>query len=696
MRLSNQNPKTAHLALLLFGAGLLFLPLAYPGWQGTSSDLLPKRTILYLLGLGISAVWFWAARSGPTVWRHTPLTLPAVLYVLFNLLSLSWAINFFSGWIEAIQLLVLLLLFLAFIAFFRPHHILLLIQSNTLSGLLVSLIGIAQYLGIGFETILSVGLPSSTFIFRNLAASYLVGSIPLGFLAFLLDPVPPRKLLWGISTGIMSLFLFYTRTRGAWVGLAGACFLAILLVLTQRPLRESLYSLLRSTFSLPLIRWGMPICLLAFLGGTILPAETSKKIIQQFDEKKTTAFTAAASLLIPGSDRGRFVMWEHTGEMVLDYPLLGVGLDNWEFVFPLYDKGDKITTDSEPVRPHNDFLWIVAELGLIGFCIYLWLLITAARTAWHLFQTGTPEIRATALVSIVGLGGLLGHSLFSFPKEQPASATLFWFHLALLGLLSAREKSPAKSPLLRLVPILGILIAGIALYLNWRHISFDRHFYRARAYESATQWSNAYREISLALDQGTFDHRARFLKARYLQQAGQPQAAETAYLSALKIHPNYAHSHHNLGGLYAVRKAWPKAITSYQKALDIHPGYIQARIHLGNAYVATGQFEKALGEFQTIIRYNPDYADAYSNLGAIYLRQNRLDNAIAAFQSALTRDPEYAEAYNNIGYAYEQKGRYRESIDAYTNLLKYWKGDPAYRQTVLRRIETLRPHLEDQ
>ncbi len=681
---------STRLALGLTAAALLLLPLVYHPDLGTP-DLLPKRMLLYALGLGTSAAWLWAALSGASSWIRTPLSLPTGAYALINLLSLAWANNPFSGLVEAAQILVLVLLTLGLIALLRPHHILPLAQFSALGGLLVSVIGIAQYLGLGFENIPSVGLPSGTFIFRNLAASYLIGAIPLGLLALLLDPRSLRKILWGVCTAAMALFLVYTRTRGAWVGLAGAFILALLLLLVQPAVRKALRSTVEQALSARFVRGGLALCILVLLIGVALPSRTSKKVIQRFDEQKSTALTAAATILISGGGRGRTAMWKHTLRMIADRPLLGVGLDNWEFAYPPYDQGDKITSAAEPVRPHNDFLWIASELGLVGFCIYLWLLVTAARTGLRLLRTGTPETQAIVLASAVGLAALLGHSLFSFPKEQPASAALFWFHLTVLGLLSARREPPAATRRTAwAVPCLALLLSIGALTLNGRQIAFDRHFFRARMYEEARRWLAGYNEISLALTHGTFDHRARFLQARFLHRAGRTTEAEAAYRRALEAHPNYAHTHHNLGGIYTAQKKWAKAIASYLRALEIRPNYFQARIHLGNAYVATGRLDAAARAFETVLRQSPESAEAHGNLGAVYVHLGDLDRAIVELREAIRFRPDHAEAYNNLAYAYEQTGRYPEAAAAYEGLLQHWKGDAAYRETVRRHLEALR------
>ena len=699
--MKTSNPTRIPLGLLSLGllllplVGLLVLPSVLPGLG--AGDLLAKRMLLYILAFGLSAIWLLSAIRMTASMPTLPLALPATAYVAFNLFSLSWAINPFSGIVEAAQLVALLIIFFGIVFFLGTNHILTLAQFSAVGGLLVSIIGIGQYLGRGFEWIPSVGLPSGGFLFRHLAAAYLVGNIPFGLLAISLDPSRLRKILWSIATTSMSLFLVYTRTRGAWIGLGGAILLACIYLGFNRPLRQNLAGRFGLQVRCRALFLGVSVTLIVLVGGALLPTRTSKEVYQRFDEKKSSPAVAATSLLAPGSDRGRLAMWKHTIEIIADNPLTGVGLDNWEFVYPRYDRGDKITGASEPVRPHNDFLWIASELGLIGLALYLWLLFVAFRTVHRLLQRGSEEAQATVLACGVALVALLGHSCFSFLRERPAPSALSWLSLGIISLLSAQRTSPRGHSGFRVaVPALGLLISLGALYLTWRHIHFDRYFHRALAYAESDAWTAVERETRLALRNGTFDHRARFLLAKALQGNGRFEEAERAYLGAQLVHPNYAHTHHNLGRVYEAKKDWSRAITSFRRAIEINPGYDKARIHLGNAYVSTGRLDEAIREFQHVVSRgsaSEEHVEARGNLGVAYLQIGDLDQAMAELQGAIRWRPNYPEALNNLAYVYELKGLYRESIQAYQSVLRHWKGDPSYRETIERHIQTLQSQI---
>jgi tetratricopeptide (TPR) repeat protein len=678
----------------LLSAGLLLLPLAFDPWYGIP-DLLLKRLLIYAVVLGLGLAWITVASGGPTWQPRSGLVLPAVGYVLLGFLSLFWATTPFHGLVEATRLLVLALLFVAVQVLIRMDGLITVARCSTVGGAALAAIGVCQYLGLAFEWIPSVGMPSGTFAFRNLAASYLIGCLPLALLAIALESTAWRRLLWAGCAALMALFLLYTRTRGAWVGTGLALIIACVVALYHGPLRRTLALTFKGIFATRLLRLGLPLLACAWLVAAFLPSHTSPGVIQQFDEQKTSAATTAVSMLSVGSDRGRLDMWKHTLDMVWDHPLLGVGLDNWEFVYPLYDTGvepGKITAASEPVRPHNDFLWILSELGLVGLGLYLWLLGAAWVAARRVFRSGEATKQLCALAALAGIVALLGHSFFSFPKEQPAPAALFWLHLGIVGVVSSRISTGQKRDSINtMLPVMAVAVVICAIVLTFRQVRFDEHFQKARLLASQSSWRSGAQQMALAIDQGAFDHRASFLQARYLQRAGLQPEAEQAYREALAVHPNYAHSHHNLGGTLAAQGRWGEAIESYTNALSLRPQYLEARTNLGYAYAAAGRLDEAETTFRDVLRQAPSSAVALGNLGAVYLKKGHTQHAIRCLKEAVRIRPEYGEAYSNLGYALEQAGDTAEAIKAYSRLLDLWHGDR--RAGILDHIANLRTSL---
>lgn len=69
-------------------------------------------------------------------------------------------------------------------------------------------------------------------------------------------------------------------------------------------------------------------------------------------------------------DNERVLLWTSTWKMFLDYPLLGVGFDNWQdFYSKLYIS--PWAKEPDLPSPHNLFLLVLAETGIVGLTAYL-------------------------------------------------------------------------------------------------------------------------------------------------------------------------------------------------------------------------------------------------------------------------------------------------------------------------------------
>ncbi len=164
--------------------------------------------------------------------------------------------------------------------------------------------------------------------------------------------------------------------------------------------------------------------------------------------------------------------------------------------------------------------------------------------------------------------------------------------------------------------------------------------------------------------------------AQVLSQSGRFDEAIAECQKALKIKPDFAAAHNNLGSALLQNKqsgdgargqdgAVDEAIEHYRKALQIKPDFTQAHSNLGNALLQKGQMDEAIAQFQKTLEMEPNYAEAEFSLGNAFLQKREVNEAIAHYQNALEIDPDYSEARYNLGNAFVAEGKYSESIAAY-------------------------------
>lgn len=124
----------------------------------------------------------------------------------------------------------------------------------------------------------------------------------------------------------------------------------------------------------------------------------------------------------------RGVVWNDTMKLVKDFPVFGVGFGTFRYIFPKYKT---LLTQGIWDFPHNDYLQVLAEGGVVSLVSFLWLLFNALRM---LTWKKLPLARGAA----AGFVAILIHSFFDFNLQIPANAYIFVTLIA-IGWISVRE-----------------------------------------------------------------------------------------------------------------------------------------------------------------------------------------------------------------------------------------------------------------
>jgi O-antigen ligase len=110
--------------------------------------------------------------------------------------------------------------------------------------------------------------------------------------------------------------------------------------------------------------------------------------------------------------------------MLAKRPILGWGLGSFEYVYPRFRS---FYTSQFVDKAHNDYLQLAAETGLLGLCAGVWFLCVTLRCAWGKAHKWATDINGAVSVAVlVGVVGILVHSLVDFNLQIPANAALFY------------------------------------------------------------------------------------------------------------------------------------------------------------------------------------------------------------------------------------------------------------------------------
>ena len=169
--------------------------------------------------------------------------------------------------------------------------------------------------------------------------------------------------------------------------------------------------------------------------------------------------------------------------------------------------------------------------------------------------------------------------------------------------------------------------------------------------------------------------------AEALSESGRFDEAIAECQKALKIKPDFAAAHNNLGaalvenqrggdGARRQNGAVDEAIVHYRRALQIKPDFTQAHSNLGNALLLKGQVDEAIAQFQSALEIDPNHAEARYGLGNAFVAEGKYSESIAAYETAVRIRPDYFEAHYNLGCVLATIGKTGEALKEFNEALR--------------------------
>ena len=144
----------------------------------------------------------------------------------------------------------------------------------------------------------------------------------------------------------------------------------------------------------------------------------------------------------------RLSLWQGGLEIFLDHPLFGVGPDNLEENYLLYN--DPPETPRGFTHLHNNVVQIAAESGVVGLLTWLWIWVAYFRCmagAHRRVDADDASGRALLFGSLAAVLGFLAAGLFECNYRDSEVASLVFFAMALPFSIDAvsQENRPARS-----------------------------------------------------------------------------------------------------------------------------------------------------------------------------------------------------------------------------------------------------------
>ncbi len=125
----------------------------------------------------------------------------------------------------------------------------------------------------------------------------------------------------------------------------------------------------------------------------------------------------------------RLQLWQASLAMLRDHPILGIGLDNFLYLYRQEYLPPGASAEPNLSHPHNLVLHFWLALGLPGLAAFLWLLWTFVRCAWRR-ATASLEQRLLALGALGSMADCVVHGLGDNSYFLVDLAFCFWLTLA--------------------------------------------------------------------------------------------------------------------------------------------------------------------------------------------------------------------------------------------------------------------------
>jgi hypothetical protein len=297
----------------------------------------------------------------------------------------------------------------------------------------------------------------------------------------------------------------------------------------------------------------------------------------------------------------RAYVWQKTYEVLQNFKITGAGANNWQIVFPSCSLPPvyRITVLNVTFqRPHNDFLWILTDYGVIGFNLYI-LFITSIIIL--LFFVATKNHDYHSIIIFSGICGFLVISFFDFPRERVEHNILFYILLAI-----AYNRIKQKNDLLRTnfiilsdksvkltALILSILICYVSL-LNFKGEYYTKKMLDVRIKhdnESIIKYSDKAVSICYNTDPTTVP--IRWYSGNAKASLGNFETALKDFKEAYKAHPYNHHVLNDLASAYYVLNEQALSKYYYIKSAKINPRFYDPKLNLTAIYINEGNYKEA-------------------------------------------------------------------------------------------------------
>ena len=306
-------------------------------------------------------------------------------------------------------------------------------------------------------------------------------------------------------------------------------------------------------------------------------------------------------------------------------------------------------------------LWqaIVAALALAAICVITVRQLSirpylAAGWFWFL-------VTLVPVIGVVQVGGQARADRYMYVPMVGLSIMIAWGIADLVDHWSSVQ--PSIRPSLRRVAAgAGVAVCMAMAVLTW----FQTQYWKS---------TDDLFQHAIQMDAGNYlawDYLGRAV----MEQGTFPSEAMSCFRVAMKIRPDFAVTHNNLGVVLIQQNRVEEAIAEYREALRLKPDLVVALYNLGSALTRFGQPSEARNEYQILLSLDPTNLGAEISLGTLLANGGDLAEGVSHLENAVALEPDDKMAQLLLGQMLmATPGRLSESI---IHLKEALRVDPKY------------------
>lgn len=242
------------------------------------------------------------------------------------------------------------------------------------------------------------------------------------------------RIIAGFLLIVFSVALILSFTRAAWVSLAGALMLYLILLFR--------------------VKWQYIVGVI-FIGVVYLAFSWTDIIMQLEQNRQDTSddlaehISSISNISTDASNLERLNRWNSAFRMFEERPILGFGPGTYSFMYAPYQLSSEktiISTNAGDMgNAHSEYIGPLAESGVLGMLSFLAVSIAIVVTGWRLYLRMEPGPRRAALVAVfLGLVTYLIHGTLNNFLDTDKASVPFWAFAAMLVAADIAERKKAK------------------------------------------------------------------------------------------------------------------------------------------------------------------------------------------------------------------------------------------------------------